>query len=406
MHIKTLLFLGIFLTTLEVHAACPLPTADQVVVYTDSNHAGSCRVLGPGSYSSASAFGVSNDAISSIRVGANVRAVLYEHTSFTGREALYEAGSFASLGINANDETSSILVQATGGKRVAFRYLGNYPNDRETFWTPEANGIAHDASHWFIARNAPPTLYRFRLVDDLNVTAAVQQVGMPSALASRGCNHFGDPDQYGGYLFMPVECPNGLTVVAVFDAANLAFRASQDLPSQDRLAWIALHPVTGTLYTSNGDVNGQSPVRTYAVDYSRLASYQGGFLTATPWQDLWLTRRNGTAVDLRVMQGGVFSSDGQILYLTNGSADCVGGDGNGLRAFDLSTCRAIGNATQEYGLFRYEQSCGWSAYEEPEGLDYFDLAGRGTPGMSGKLHVLLLDNDSHDDVYLKHYNTF
>jgi hypothetical protein len=336
-----------------------------------------------------------------------MRVVLFEHTGFTGREALYESGSFSTLGANANDKTSSIAAQPAGGKRVAFKYLGNYPNDRETFWTSEANGIAHDSGHWFITRNSAPTLFRFRLVDDLNVTAAVQQVGMPSVLASRGCNHFGDPDQYGGYIFMPVECSNGLTVVAVFDAVNLAFRASQDLPTQNRLAWIAIHPVTGTLYTSNGDLNAQSLVRTYAVDYARLASNQEGFLTATPGQDLSLMRRNGTAVDLRMMQGGAFSSDGAILYLANGGSDCQGGDGNGLRAFDMSTRRALGNATQEYGLFRFEQSCGWSAYEEPEGLDYFDVAGRGTPGMAGKLHVMLLDNDADaDGLYLKHYQTF
>ena len=42
--------------------------------------------------------------------------------------------------------------------------------------------------------------------------------------------------------------------------------------------------------------------------------------------------------------------------------------------------------------------------EEPEGITLWNLDGRGAPGVSGQLHVLMLDNDSNgDDIYVKHY---
>lgn len=56
--------------------------------------------------------------------------------------------------------------------------------------------------------------------------------------------------------------------------------------------------------------------------------------------------------------------------------------------------------------FNYNYDDSFLTKEEPEGITIWDLdADRRAPGISGQLHVLLLDNDEpdDDDVYLKHY---
>jgi hypothetical protein len=86
-----------------------------------------------------------NERISSINIGSGVRVVLYEHANFGGRQAHYDGGwgHYDSLG-NVNDRTSSIEVYGMQGGPAAAWYLGDYPKNRENFWSHEAQGLAND----------------------------------------------------------------------------------------------------------------------------------------------------------------------------------------------------------------------------------------------------------------------
>jgi hypothetical protein len=53
--------------------------------------------------------------------------------------------------------------------------------------------------------------------------------------------------------------------------------------------------------------------------------------------------------------------------------------------------------------FKYEWDPGCCTYEEPEGITIWDLGDGRAPRITGQLHVLLLDNEVYDDIYLKHY---
>src|SRR5687768_15697645 len=74
---------------------CGLPGPHQVIIYQDRNRGDACAVLEIGKYPNSSQLGgVPNDSISAIDVGSNVRAVMYEHANFGGRQAHYEGGFY------------------------------------------------------------------------------------------------------------------------------------------------------------------------------------------------------------------------------------------------------------------------------------------------------------------------
>jgi hypothetical protein len=106
----------------------------------------------------------------------------------------------------------------------------------------------------------------------------------------------------------------------------------------------------------------------------------------------------------------VISPDGSTLYLSTGYINEFGGgspphmDLWGIHVFDTGSWRRIGRSTNGTGLFNFEFDSSWETAEEPEGITIWDLDDGRAPGVSGQLHVLLLDNDlTGDDVYVKHY---
>jgi hypothetical protein len=387
-------------------SACPDPGPNQVVIWKDGSFSGTCKTLELGSYATASAFSpVPDESISSIKVGANVRVVLSKDPNFGGEQSLYESGSYAAVGRNENDKTSSIRVTANGGSRATFRYLGSNPNLMMGGWATEVQGLAHSDAAWYITQSR--TIWQFDIGADLLSDSEVRVADMPPVLTQRGCDHYGDAHFANGYLLVPVEgCSDGPTL-AVF-SPDLELVCYDQLYRQSEAAWVAVHPGSGLVYSSRGALNAASPVLAYTLDWSQV------YPDANPHWILWdppagsdlaLKRQNGTDVDFYTAQGGVFSADGKLLYLTNGYYDCSAGtDKGGLRVFDAVTGQLIAKAGNAYGYFDYENHCGFYQYEEPQGLDYVDMDVRPGPYW-GQLHALLLKNwVDGDQVYLKHYS--
>jgi hypothetical protein len=89
------------------------PSADQIALYLDTNFGGQCVVKGIGDYASPGAIGLTNDAISSVRVGANVKAILCMHDNFDGTCDEFQ-GDDPNLGDNpiGDNQVSSARVDS------------------------------------------------------------------------------------------------------------------------------------------------------------------------------------------------------------------------------------------------------------------------------------------------------
>jgi WD40 repeat protein/tetratricopeptide (TPR) repeat protein len=88
------------------------PSADQVALFVDANYGGQCVVKGIGQYSNPSAIGLPNDSVSSIRVGSNIQATLYEHDDYQGLYETFTSGDVdLRNNITGDNMVSSVKVQ-------------------------------------------------------------------------------------------------------------------------------------------------------------------------------------------------------------------------------------------------------------------------------------------------------
>jgi hypothetical protein len=396
-------------------AACPAPAANQAVVYTDPGFGGNCAVLvaGPWPLSDLIEAGIPDNSISSVIVGSGVRLVLYHDDPFSGPEADYESGAHVvSLG-SVDEQTSSLRVQLDNGHRIAAVHLNDYPSDRDNYWNQYADrnldfsfvagvqGLAHGATDWFATNKT--TLFKIPFSQDLsedNVSPG-NSVPIPPALVSAGYNHFGDPDVYGAFVFIPVESPNPgvYPAIAVFRTSDLSFvnwdiffGANADSQGGFHSAWLSIDG-SGNVYTSDANISGLTQ---YVLDQNGLCEGCGYVLQAPvntrPLYDWY----GNPEPALLTMQGGDLSPDGSLIYLTNSGGD---NDDNRIRVFDVSTGILQAQSENDYGLFDYK----WSSEQEAEGVDYFDTNGSITPNVTGQLHVLLFANIS-GSYWLKHYS--
>ena len=254
-----------------------------------------------------------------------------------------------------------------------------------------------------------------------------------------GYDHFGDIDYYKpegqpGYVCVPLEgklsdLPSLPGAFAFFRADDLSFVAWAVAPGMNAVsAWCAIDD-SGHIYSgprTPADFTGM--VHKYELNWAGLA-------LDVPTPELALVGtmalldENGNSLSLsKYLQGGTFAN-ANLLYLLNGQGggecpDC------GIHVFEVShnttggpcgvtdgdcSARRVAQSTRGDGAFKYEFHPGWSRYEEPEGLTWWDLTAPNAPAAPGvtssglavadtQLHAILLDNDAlEDDVYVKHY---
>jgi hypothetical protein len=411
-------------TAADVAACHDPPDADEITVWQHSHFSGNCRTLGIGRYPNSSYLSpVGNDAISSLKVGSDVRAHLYEHAQFEGHVALYEAGSAhdvaesgdLGLGPNVNDETTSIVVQANSGLRVPYIFIGDFPSDVENSFSEEIQGMCHDESSWFITRNHPPTLLKIPLSSDLRRARAVAAAPIPQSLREIGYNHMGDPDCKNGFVFVPLEATGHFATtqaaVAVFDSQVQFVNWGVLYVNDDNHAgWVAIDPAgSGSdLWTSRTDMSrGDNRGRfyRYTIDWSQVVPGGGSIFLDGAGKVGRYRNRFGAPLAIKGMQGGAFDIRGDILFVTN--SDRESPDGHGVWALDKRTGELLGETSNGYGQFRYTTH-GPDEEEEEEGLDYFPTNESITPGIAGQLHAILLNNDvfTADNFWMKHYKLF
>ena len=303
-------------------------------------------------------------------------------------------------------------VSALQSHEAYYLFLGDYPTQVELNWTHEANGIAHDRDHWFIAQDL--ALWKIPVTCDLDAEVSPGRpchAGAPPVLRIRmsqvpelaGYTHFGDPEWFEfdgrGYLFVPLEgriSPG----VAVFRGDTLQYIHHALFPEhlQRYGSWCALDP-QGFLYSEAAPTN--TAITKYGIDWTTLRDQnrlilQGG-------THITLLNDRGAPVEILNQQGGAISPSGELFYLVAGDETDLH-DSHGLHVFDLATRRLVQRSSRTQEPFVFGWIPGLPECEEPEGLTIWDLDDGRAPGIRGQLHVLLLDNDPfHDEVYLKHY---
>ena len=274
-----------------------------------------------------------------------------------------------------------------------FRHLNDYPDDRETGWSEEVQGISHNDDHWFITQK--DRLWKIPVSVDLNSdiegddpARGIFTVPIPPVLTDE-YNHFGDVDYNNGFLFIGLENTDTEPTARMlcFDADTLEFIGSVLLKEQGTHAsWCAVNPADGFLYSSSFDNVTALFAYTFSVANNKFTLR---FHHLAP-----LINDDGKPYELSGIQGGVFSLDDNIntLYLSSNA-----GDTRGVQIFDWPEGKRI----QEIFIDLDISGIG----EKIEGITYWNLPRGTAPGIRGQLHVLELDNDNNgDDIKcFKHY---
>ncbi len=292
---------------------------------------------------------------------------------------------------------ASSVALAQPGYHSYFLYQGNdHPNEAENYWSEEAQGLAHDDDHWYLT--SALDLWRVPVGEDLAREEPSANVRLKriqdTPLGAQGYDHYGDLELFvrdgRKYLFIPVTggpCP----AIAVFEPDTLVYI---DHVCVQTASWVALDPA-GRLYVCDGRLYR------YDVDWVALA---GGSLVLSNRTDITLADSNGATLLWTAQQGGAFSSDGELLYISTGFPT-VSPEHDGIHVFDTGSWRRIRKSSDGEMPFNFSYTTGVES-EEPEGLTIWDLNDGRAPGMRGELHVILLDNDfpSDDDVFIKSYS--
>lgn len=338
---------------------------------------------------------------------------------------------YASVPADAFPKSLRMLIQSLEWP-AGYTTTGNnydYPKDREPGWSDDLQGVTHDENTWYFTQSG--ILWMFPVERDLNsaVTGTVLfpilgddgLVGheprifgltLSQKLKDLGCYHLGDCDYDQGRVYIPVEGSQPPLVVSFMvknrninsNAKDVAF-----LTHQTEAPWCAINPLNGMLYSSNFNIDKQG-VSVYRISRSIQDGMKLDFVGKFP-----LFNSNGSPIVVRRVQGGVFSSQGH-LYLVS---DLKSG---GILGFDMLTGRLSTHIAVDYqpdlssgtgpidvlidagtdaGLWDSRKN----AKEELEGITIWDLDTGQAPGISGQIHLVMIDNlgSGADDLYFKHY---
>jgi hypothetical protein len=259
-----------------------------------------------------------------------------------------------------------------------FQYLPSYPESCETAWSRDAQGIAHDDSHWYLSDSW--MIYRYPVGADVALDEQTAE-----ALVPEDCAHIGDLDFVDGELFAAMEnCNNdsGNRLYVYDDQLRVKRWADVPAAAQAQMGWVAVNPIDGMIYASDSDAD---QLNVYARDFA-----PGGQLT--------LVRQVRLDRMYHRVQGGEFSASGH-LYLV---PDAHGfPEGAGIHVFRLD-----GPAATRVRFIHPDLGSSDSDLEL-EGITLWDMdavTGAAEP-MAGQIHWILLDNDfplDRDDIHLKH----
>jgi hypothetical protein len=281
----------------------------------------------------------------------------------------------------------SLMLSAHARYPYDLKPTSDYPSNRSIPWGIENQGVTHDEQFWYITQRD----YMWKIPVDRPLSkaigkdeAAIIKVGIPAHLRAMGYNHMGDIDYYQGNIYLPLEGKNPNKIL-VYDAKDLSLVEELDLPkSQKHASWVAVHPKTGHIYSSEFTMKKKSDgIIAYVRDNGKLVEVARYFPSNS----------KGNQVLIKRIQGGVFDSVTNMLILA-----CDHKNG-GLKGLDMDSYKIVMHHKVNYRpQFPY--------YEELEGVTVW--RNPNSPKIKGDIHLMMLDNDlrDKDEIYFKHYFLF
>ncbi|MBN2444661.1 MAG: hypothetical protein JXJ04_25120 [Spirochaetales bacterium] len=293
------------------------------------------------------------------------------------------------------------------------KYLGNYPKNRENSLSKNIQGVTHDESNWFITKTSEvwkiPVTYDLKQVNSLDSANGLRR----NREKIDGINHYGDISYYNGHVFIPgyKSGSSDPSYILVFRASDLGYVGKQEIrftalqedetEEYPQLGHVAIGS-NGLLYVSHKETSFENPIIVYKIDNIAL---QNGEVKLNYWSYIQLRDELAEYMRINHLQGSVVSPDNKYLYLVSGYCDDEYPH-DGINVFSIYDGMRVARSTQGYGNFNYQFKPGGTYQEEPEGITIWDLDDGRAPGITGYLHVLMLDNDGSvldDDFYFKHY---
>ncbi|MBI4704205.1 MAG: hypothetical protein HY744_24105 [Deltaproteobacteria bacterium] len=252
-------------------------------------------------------------------------------------------------------------------------------------WSNEAQGIATDGKVWYLSSNGDKTIRK--IAWDKTATILDKRVVWP-AVSKNADGHVGALDYYDGWLYVAIQHPWGVWKVW---AADFTGKASEWYPLAEPegsglLAWCAVNPLNGRLYTNYANGAGGSP--------KTLLAYDRDTLQRAPDDDVFLAPvvvlgEKGKAIEFTETQGAVFTRNGRAIVVRGYQDD----ESNAVWCFSSLTGHCFGG--------RYLGDFG-SVEAEVESVAVQKLKVR---GVVAHVHVLELDNDPDpDDCYLHSFS--
>lgn len=321
-----------------------------------------------------------------------------------------------------------------------YKYIKQWPVDRENGWSHELNGVCHDKDNWYFTQNGKPgpfkmyekgILWKFPITHRL--ANKVTSQAPPNILCYRSESHsgskklhYGDIDCINGFIFVPVT-GDSHPYIQVFTTKDLTPVARQELKRPygkyfDSIAWCAINPNDERLYTSdrhissNFDSHDHSPFLVYDIDFNKIRQGESDFLTYRTC--LIPLTGNRKILSYDHIQGGCFDNECH-LHTTNGNATGLFekkycNSNGGIFVFQIPNAidrnvpymvERIAQSNQSKG-FRFQFN---GRGDEPEGITYWNLnKDNRAPNIKGVLHAIMINNDdgvtNPDDFYFKHYD--
>ena len=290
-----------------------------------------------------------------------------------------------------------------------YLYLGDHPSSRSPGFHKNVQGIAHDNDHWYISQARK--IWRIPVSHNLDSVSAsdpgVSVLSITSHPVLGAYNHIGDIVCYThrgiDYLILPLEGQNLAPAIAVLRCnSDMTYIAHAPITTQKGLAWVAVDN-RGSLYSS--EFSRPTSFQKYSVEWDHLYNTFPPVLSIRLVDDYPIRDENGSRLVLHSAQGGEFSPEGNLLYVSTGYYKDTDPVAEGIHVFDAQSWRRVQHSTNGRGYFNYQFELDGSIWDEAEGLTIWDLDDGRAPGIRGQLHVLLLDNNAGtpDEICLKHY---
>jgi hypothetical protein len=200
-------------------------------------------------------------------------------------------------------------------------------------------------------------------------------------------------------LYAPLESRDGYGTPprVVFYDADLNVLGWEEIEpgGTNEIPWVAVNPTNGRLYTSTFNLGDPYydpyQLRAYRIDKTGTSIT----LTRESANDIMLYNETGTYLaDMPHVQGVAFSPIGHIYVVSDPIEKWGPG---GVHIFDGVTHRRI-----QFMPISYDQRGCCGEYQELEGIDVWDLAGGGAPGIGGQFHVMMNAEPTHN-IWFKHF---